>query len=177
MSSRIRYNLIENTPAQRLARPGGTSATRPRASPMNLRSHSLETRIEKIKQQITALGDLRPGNLTKQYNVCGKPDCCCKATPPIKHGPYYQLSFTWKGQSKSQFVRRQDLAVVKKQIRNYRRLRQLLDRWMVLAMELSRRRLQQQPNRAVSPQKRGGNRQFPRKHEGSGAIFGTGNAA
>ena len=113
---------------------------------MPLRPHALEARIEKIKQQITTLGDLRPGNLTQQYNVCGKPDCRCKATPPRKHGPYYQLSFTWKGNSKSLFVRQRDLAVVKKQLRNYRRLRQLLDRWMVLAMELSRRRLQQHPN-------------------------------
>ncbi len=113
---------------------------------MNLRPQSLEARIHKIKQQITALGDLRPGNLTQQYNVCGKPDCRCKATPPIKHGPYYQVSFTWKGKSKSQFVRRQDLPVVRKQLRNYRRLRQLLDRWLVLAMELSRRR-REQPNR------------------------------
>ncbi len=114
---------------------------------MTLRPHSLEARIQKIKQHITALGDLRPGNLTQQYNVCGKPDCRCKATPPIKHGPYYQLSFTWKGNSKSHFVRKQDLAVVKKQLRNYRRLRELLDRWMVLAMELSRLRLQRQPKR------------------------------
>jgi len=115
---------------------------------MNLRPQSLEARIEEIKQQITTLGDLRPGNLTQQYNVCGKPDCRCKATPPIKHGPYYQLSFTWKGKSKSHFVRRQDLAVVKKQLRNYRRLRQLLDRWLVLAMELSRLRLEP-PNRGL----------------------------
>jgi len=128
MSSQIRYNPLE-------------------LSPMPPPLRSLEARIEKIKQQITALGDLRPGNLTQQYNVCGKPDCRCKATPPRKHGPYYQVSFSWKGNSKSQFVRRQDLAVVKKQLRNYRRLRQLLDRWLVLAMELSRRRLE--------PRKRG----------------------
>src|SRR5213594_3046714 len=93
---------------------------------MNPRVYSLEARIQKIKQQLTALGDLRPGNLTQQYNVCGKPDCRCKATPPLKHGPYYQLSFTWKGKSRSHFVRQPDVAAVKQQLRNYRRLRQLL---------------------------------------------------
>ena len=140
MSSEICYTPLEKRPEP--VEDSGTVLF-----PMQLRLHALEARIDKIKQQITILGDLRPGNLTKQYNVCGKPDCRCKATPPRKHGPYYQLSFTWKGKSKSQFVRRQDLAVVKKQLRNYRRLRQLLDRWLVLAMELSRGRLQQQPNR------------------------------
>lgn len=109
---------------------------------MNPRPHSLETRIEKIKEAITALGDLRPGSLSQQYNVCGKPECRCKANPPRKHGPYYQLSFTWKGKSHSQFVRPQEVRVVKQQLRNYRRLRQLLERWVDLGMELSRRRLQ-----------------------------------
>ena len=94
-----------------------------------------------------ALGELRPGSLSKQHNVCGKPECRCKANPPRKHGPYYQLSFTWKGKSHSQFVRPEDVAVVKQQLGNYRRLRQLLERWIVLGMELSRHRLQQQSDR------------------------------
>ena len=114
---------------------------------MNRPLHSLETRIGKIKEEMMALGDLRPGSLSKQYNVCGKPECRCKANPPRKHGPYYQLSFTWKGKSRSQFVRPEEVPVVKQQLRNYRRLRQLLDRWIVLGMELSRRRLQPQPDR------------------------------
>ena len=112
---------------------------------MNRPPPSLESRIEALKEELTALGDLRPGSLSKQYNVCGKPECRCKANPPRKHGPYYQLSFTWKGKSHSQFVRLENVAGVKQQLRNYRRLRRLLDRWIVLGMELSRRRLQQQP--------------------------------
>ncbi len=120
---------------------------------MNRRPQSLETRIEKIKRQIAELGDLRPGTLTRQYNVCGKPDCRCKATPPRKHGPYYQVSFTWQGKSKTQFVRQQDLATVKQQLRNYRRLRQLLDRWIALALELSRLRLQPPPSCGRPPAK------------------------
>jgi len=111
---------------------------------MNRPPPSLESRIEALKEELTALGDLRPGSLSKQYNVCGKPGCRCKANPPRKHGPYYQLSFTWKGKSHSQFVRPENVAGVKQQLRNYRRLRRLLDRWIVLGMELSRRRLQQQ---------------------------------
>jgi len=142
MSSKIWYPPSK-TP-RGVGSAGGASAAGSRRS-MPLRPHSLQARIEKIKQQILALGDLRPGNLTQQYNVCGQPACRCKATPPLKHGPYYQVSFTWKGNSKSQFVRQQDLAVVKKQLRNYRRLRELLDRWMVLAMELSRLRLHPPP--------------------------------
>ena len=104
---------------------------------------SLEERIEKIKRQLAQLGDLRPGSLSKQYNVCGNPNCKCKATPPKKHGPYYQLSLTRKGRSRSRFVRKQDVAIVRAQLRNYAKLRKLTERWIDLAEELSILRLKQ----------------------------------
>jgi hypothetical protein len=127
----------------------------PQASHMNRRQPSLETGIEKLKQEIARLGDLRPGKLSQQYNVCGKADCRCKADPPQKHGPYYQLSFTRNGKSSTQFVRKEDLAVVRQQLRNYQRLRKLVDRWIALGMELSRLKVQQPPERSptVSPKR------------------------
>jgi hypothetical protein len=118
---------------------------------------SLEAKIAQIKQEITGLGaDLQPGRLTQQYNVCGKAGCRCKATPPQRHGPYYQLSFTRKGKSRTQFVKREDLPLLQQQVRNYQRLKTLMDRWVALGMVLSQLRLrQQQELRMVSaPKKR-----------------------
>jgi hypothetical protein len=121
---------------------------------MNRRQQSLQARIDQLKQAVVGLGDLRPGKLSQQYNVCGKADCRCKADPPQKHGPYYQLSFTRNGKSSTQFVREEDLPVVRQQLRNYQRLRELMDRWITLGMELSRLKLQP-PERArsVSPKR------------------------
>src|SRR2546422_3131122 len=70
---------------------------------MAVSAESLEKRIQSLKHQISQLGDLRPGALSKQYNICGNPNCRCKADPPVKHGPYYQISFTRHGKSSSQF--------------------------------------------------------------------------
>jgi hypothetical protein len=97
--------------------------------------------IEKVKGQLAALGDLRPGSLSTQYNVCGTPGCRCKATPPEKHGPYYQVSFTRKGKSSSKFVRKEDLAAVRRELKNYEVMKTLVDRWIDLATELSNIRL------------------------------------
>ena len=105
---------------------------------MSARQQYLEKKIDRIKEKIAALGDLRPGALSQQYNVCGNPRCRCKATPPLKHGPYFQLSYTWEGKSTSQFVPRDSVPEVKQQLQNYRRLRELIDEWINLAMELSR---------------------------------------
>lgn len=104
---------------------------------------ALEAKIATIKAALAALGDLRPGTLSQQYNVCGTPGCRCKASPPQKHGPYSQVSFTWQGKSQSQFVRRADVPVVRTQLRNYQRLRTLVDTWISAGLELSRLRLDQ----------------------------------
>lgn len=101
----------------------------------------IERQIEKVKRDLVALGDLRPGSLSTQYNVCGSPGCRCKASPPEKHGPYYQVSFTRKGKSSSKFVKKKDLPAIRKQLKNYERMKLLMDRWIDLATELSNLRL------------------------------------
>jgi len=103
---------------------------------------ALEKEIEAIKRQLVAIGDLRPGSLSKQYNVCGNPNCRCKEDPPRKHGPYYQLSFTRKGRSQTQFVKKAHVATVKKQMRNYGRLRSLVDRWIELSTQVCQRKVE-----------------------------------
>lgn len=75
--------------------------------------------------------------MSKQYNVRGQPQCRCKADPPQQHGPYHQVSFTWRGKNTSRFVRKDDLARVRRDLRNYERLRELMDEWVGLSMELT----------------------------------------
>lgn len=102
----------------------------------------LQAQIENIKQQLSSIGDLRPGSLSQQYNVCGKPRCGCKEDPPRRHGPYYQLSFTRKGKSGTKFVRKHQVTAVKKQLKNYAELRALVDRWIDLSTQLCQLKLQ-----------------------------------
>jgi hypothetical protein len=116
--------------------------------PVKRRIQVLERRIERIQREIGRLGDLRPGSLSQQYNVCGVAGCRCKASPPQKHGPYYQLSISRKGKDTSRFVRRDEVATVKRQLRNFARLRTLVDAWIDLGMELSALRIEADRDRA-----------------------------
>lgn len=104
---------------------------------MSAKTKALERKIEKIKQELNQLGVLRIGSLSEQYNVCGTPGCRCKASPPEKHGPYFQLSYTRKGKSTTRHVRRENLAAVKGQLQNYARLQTLMERWIDFSVELS----------------------------------------
>jgi hypothetical protein len=93
--------------------------------------------IEHLKQQLAELGPIHPGSLSEQYNVCGKPDCRCKdPKDPQKHGPYYHLSFTWRGKSRTLFVRAERLAEMREKLANYKRFRELTDEWVDLVVEL-----------------------------------------
>jgi len=108
---------------------------------MNREIKALERQITETKRKLVALADLQPGTLSAQYNICGKPGCRCKANPPQKHGPYFQISYTRKGIGSSRFVRKQDVPVVRTQLKTYATLRALVDRWVDLATELANLRI------------------------------------
>ena len=97
----------------------------------------IQRRLEHLKRQLTQLGPMHPGSLSEHYNVCGKPSCRCKdPKDPQRHGPYYQLSFTWRGKSRTRFVRAARLAEVREKITNYKRFRELTDEWVDWVVEL-----------------------------------------
>ena len=100
-------------------------------------NHSeIERRIEAIKRSLTKLGPMHPGSLSEQYNVCGKPRCRCKdPKTPRRHGPYYQLSFTWRGKSSSRFVRPERVTEIRHKVENYKRFRALVNEWVDLSVE------------------------------------------
>lgn len=100
---------------------------------------TIENKIKKLKRDLQAMGEMRPGSLSQQYNVCGKPGCQCKdPKTPKKHGPYYQLSYVHKGKSTSQFIRPNFVERTEKQIANYKRFKRLTEEWIHLALEHSK---------------------------------------
>jgi hypothetical protein len=135
---------------------------------MHIRRESLEARIAKIKEEIAALGDLHPGAVSQQFNICGNPRCRCKTDPAARHGPYYQLSYAWRRKSTTRFVRKEDLTEVRQQVRNYHRLRQLIDRWVTLAIALSRLRLKEEPRQSRAAGKRGSKLRISKENSDSG---------
>lgn len=100
-----------------------------------------QERIERIKRGLCDLGDMRPGSLSTQYNVCGNPTCRCKdKTNPRKHGPYSQLSYVHRGKSTTEFVRKEEVAQVRREIRSYHLFRRLTQEWVDLSLRIARER-------------------------------------
>lgn len=102
-------------------------------------SVQIQRHIAQLQRQLLDLGPLHPGSISEQYNVCGTPGCRCKdPKDPSKHGPYYQLSFTWQGKSSTRFVRPEQVQEMRQKVATYKRLRELVNQWVELAVELER---------------------------------------
>ena len=94
----------------------------------------IEKEIEAIKARIATIGIVRPGSLTRQYK-----------DPKAKRGAYYQISYTHRMQSKTAYVRADCVAEARRQIRDYKKLKQLIERWVALGIEYSALAMRREP--------------------------------
>lgn len=87
----------------------------------------IEERIKKIKEELQIIGEMRPGTLSKQYK-----------DPEKKTGEYWQLSFTHKMKSRTEYIRPTFLKETKQQVKTYKKFKKLLEGWIDLSIEYCR---------------------------------------
>ena len=90
----------------------------------------VEEQIAKIKQELVALGPMRPGSITRQYRL-----------PKERERPFCQISYTHRMRSRSEYVRPDNLATLRKETATFRRFRKLIDQWVGLALAASQLRV------------------------------------
>jgi hypothetical protein len=93
---------------------------------MDKKQQHVEARIAELKAELTALGRMRPGSLSKQARTRG--------------GGYFQVSYSRAGRLHCDYVRPDYEPVVRAEIQTYRRYRELTRLWVDLELELSMHR-------------------------------------
>ncbi len=82
---------------------------------------ALEAQREQLSQQVSRLGDFRPGTISVNYRRCGKPNCVCARPGHPGHGPQYLWTSTRQGKSRAQNLHLgPEVAKVEKELDNYR---------------------------------------------------------
>ena len=89
-------------------------------------------KIKVVKKQINELGDLRPGNLTKQIAKG-------EGKNPRE---YWQLSYTHNMKSRTEYIRNEFVKQIKVEVANYKKLKQLMESWIDLSIQLSKEKLE-----------------------------------
>lgn len=90
------------------------------------RIQQIEERINRIKEELQEIGPMRPGSLTRQYR-----------DPENSTGAYWQISYTRRMKSRTEYVRREWVAEIRKQIAMHKRFKRLIDQWLDLSIEHS----------------------------------------
>ena len=93
------------------------------------RLNVIQNRIERIKKKLLNVGIMRPGSLTKQLQ---------KRSTTDKVFEYWQISYTHKMKSKTDYVRQEMVEETAAQIKEFRKFKKLIDEWIDLAIEQAR---------------------------------------
>lgn len=91
------------------------------------RLQQIEKSIAKIKTELAAIEEMRPGSLTRQYKE-----------PKHESGAYYQLSYTRDMKSRTEYIPRESVRDVRRQIASYKRFKALTTKWIALSIERCR---------------------------------------
>lgn len=90
------------------------------------RIQQIERRIDRIKEELKEIGPMRPGSLTRQYR-----------DPENGTGAFWQISYTRQMKSRTEYVRKEWVAQIRKQIATHKRFKRLIDQWIDLNIEQS----------------------------------------
>jgi hypothetical protein len=99
---------------------------------MSTAEKKLIERIERVKCQLHELGPMRPGSITRQYRK-----------PQEKKQPFYQISYTHKMKSRTEYLRKENLSAIRRETANFKRFKKLTELWVDLSLELSKLRTRQ----------------------------------
>jgi hypothetical protein len=86
----------------------------------------LERRMIRIKEGLQRIGPMRPGSLTCQFK-----------DPERQVGAYWQISYTRQRKSRTEYVRQEWVAEIRRQIATHKRFKRLVDQWVDLSIEHS----------------------------------------
>jgi len=99
--------------------------------------NQLEERMERIKREMMDLGPMRPGSVSRQFR-----------DPKTKQRPFYQISYTYKGRGRSEYVRPENLAALRRETANFKRFRKLAEQWVELSLKTSQLRVRRSADQA-----------------------------
>ena len=102
------------------------------------RIQQIERRIDRIKAALLEIGPMRPGSLTRQYK-----------DPQHHAGAYWQISYTRRMKSRTEYVRPEWVKDLRRQIASHKRFKNLVEQWIDLSIEHSRLTMQVAEHKAT----------------------------
>ena len=97
----------------------------------------IDQKISTIKKSLSKIGKMRPGSINEQFK-----------DPKTKSGSYYQLNYTHKMKTRTEYIRRSNLEQLAQEVAEYQRFRDLIDEWVTLSIQSSKLRVKEKNGKA-----------------------------
>ena len=94
--------------------------------------------IAGVKKKLMSIGEMRPGSLTYQYQ-----------RPKEKKGGFYQISYTYRMKSKTEYVKAEFVQDLKGQIATFKRFKKLIQQWVDLSIRHSQMKIKLAKERKI----------------------------
>ena len=106
---------------------------------MHKKLATIKKKIAVIKQELQKIGEMRPGSLTYQYQK-----------PKEKKGGFYQISYTYRMKSRTEYVKAEFVEDLQKQIKTFKRFKNLMQQWIDLAIQYSQLKIKIAKERKIN---------------------------
>jgi hypothetical protein len=94
--------------------------------------------FDKLILAFFKLDPFLPGAITKQYKICGKPNCrCMDKKNPRKH-PSFQLSYTLENKRSTVYIKKSDVEMARKMTESYKKLREIITEMALESIKVTR---------------------------------------
>ena len=100
----------------------------------------LEDKILKLKKSVESLGNLRPGSVSQQ--IAGGPN--------RKPRKYWQISYTYKMRSRTDYLRDDLVESIKNETLEYKKFKKIIDEIIELSIQLSKEKIEIAKKQAAS---------------------------
>ena len=97
---------------------------------INKKVETILIKIKSVKFELTSLGDMRPGSVTKQFYKRG-----------AKKWPYWQISYTHNKRSRTEYLKDEFVEKIKAEVTTYKKFKKLVEKLVELNVQLSKERL------------------------------------
>lgn len=86
----------------------------------------LQQKVSEVRAKLAAVEPMRPGKLTRQFK-----------DPKAKTGAYWQLNYTYRMKSRTEYVRPESLGRIRKETGAFKRFKAMVDALIDLELRIS----------------------------------------
>ena len=85
--------------------------------------------VRKLAKELAEPSPMRRGSVGERFMKCGQKECRCQHDPQARHGPYFSLTRSEEGKTRSQYLSAEQAALARKHVEAGKEFRDKVERY------------------------------------------------